>query len=143
MKMSLLIVLVSVILAACNPTTRDMPLVSTDALLPAPTTSRTKTILIREQPSIRATLLVADNVLSIQYGNGKQQRLIGITPTLYAEFPSKFLQISDKNRDGLKEVAVLVGTNLGASEWCYDVFHYNLNQALLERRWEDFYCTSH
>lgn len=72
-----------------------------------------------------------------------RQRLTGINPALYPDFRKYFSVFRTKIVMDSMKLRCLAGTSFGATERCYDVFHYNLKQGIFERRWEDFYCTSH
>ncbi|QTR49442.1 hypothetical protein [Candidatus Thiothrix anitrata] len=141
MKIPLILGIVAAFLSACNPAKRDVvpqsPLSSTTAT-PVVATS----LLINAKHQIRTTVYVVDDVVMVQMQNGTRQRLTGINPALYPDFQSVFFRIQDNNRDGFNEIAVLAGVSFGATERCYDVFHYNFKRGMFERRWEDFYCTS-
>lgn len=141
MKIPLMIGILVMLLSGCNPSIRDVPLTPPEPSVASSVADYTKAVIVREKPSIRAQVFVVKDVVMVQYDDGKQQRLTGINPALYVDFQAIFFRIQDKNRDGLKEIAVLAGTNLGASERCYDVFHYNLRLGVFERKWADFYCT--
>ena len=141
MKIPLTLSIVVTLLTACNPAKRDV--VPQSPLSAAITiSSDAKPLLISAKYQIRATVYVVDDVVMVQRQGADAQRLTGINPALYPDFQKVFFRVQDKNRDGLNEIAVLAGTSFGATERCYDVFHYNLKQGIFERRWEDFYCTS-
>ncbi|OQX14327.1 MAG: hypothetical protein BWK73_09775 [Thiothrix lacustris] len=142
MKIPLILSVVVTLLTSCNPAKRDV--VPQSPLSAAITiSSDAKPLLISAKYQIRATVYVVDDVVMVQRQGADAQRLTGINPVLYPDFQKVFFRVQDKNRDGLNEIAVLAGTSFGATERCYDVFHYNLKQGIFERRWEDFYCTSH
>ncbi len=142
MKIPLTLSIVVTLLTSCNPAKRDV--VPQSPLSAAITiSSDAKPLLISAKYQIRATVYVVDDVVMVQRQGADAQRLTGINPALYPDFQKVFFRVQDKNRDGLNEIAVLAGTSFGATERCYDVFHYNLKQGIFERRWEDFYCTSH
>ena len=142
MKIPLILSVVVTLLTSCNPAKPDVvPQSPLSAAITIP--SDAKPLLISAKYQIRATVYVVDDVVMVQRQGADTQRLTGINPALYPDFQKVFFRVQDKNRDGFNEIAVLAGTSFGATELCYDVFHYNLKQGIFERRWEDFYCTSH
>lgn len=139
MKIPLIIGITTIFLVACNPTKKDIiPTTVVDMTTISP--DEVKSFVISVRPNIRVSVYVVEDVVMVQTINGVSQRLTGINPALYPDFKNVFFRIQDKNRDKVNEIAVLSGTNTGASELCYDVFAYNLVTKAFERKWEEFFC---
>lgn len=140
MKIPLIIGISTLFLIACVPTKKAVvPTTATNSELVS--SSEVKSVVISTKHKLRFSVYVAGDVVMVQPINGVSQRLTGINPALYSDFKQGFFRIQDKNHDGINELAVLSGTNTGASELCYDVFAYNLVTQAFERKWEDFFCT--
>lgn len=138
MKIPFIVGIVISLMTACHPTKHDaFPSNLLESVTPVP--EDTKTVVISAQHRIHVSVYVVDAVVWVQPTTGGPQRLTGINPNLYQDFNRVFFRIQDKDRDGFSEVGVLSGTNLGASELCYDVFRYALN-GQFTRSWADFYC---
>lgn len=137
MKIHFLLLSIMIFLSACNPVKQD----DVGGSVSAAIRSEAIPVVINVQRNIRASVYIVGDAAMVRVSGQPEQRLTGINPVLYPDYKSVLFRIHDLNRDGLSEIAVLASVSFGATDLCYDVFHYSLRTGKFDRRPENFYCT--
>lgn len=86
------------------------------------------------KPGLVAWAFIEENLVMLQIGENHPVVLEALNPVLYAGWRHLYLKISDYDRDGLNDLAVLQSVGHGGIDRCYAIYRYNEKNQLFNQR---------